>query len=314
MARPTLEPCYDAPAVKRLCACAFILAAVAAGCSRDRWPAPPAVDAGAYRQEYDAWLQGERAYVSAVLSVIGIWPLNEGDTSFGADPTLSIVLPAAQLPPIAGTFRRAGTSVTIIPAAKSDLRWTDRSRVEGERPVKSVVAGRLRLDVTDVGDDRRWVQATDTTHPAMTAPPALPSYPVDDHWRVMARFDAFKPPKRVRVPDVRGGSMEFTAVGQLVFRLDGEERRLTAMGVQDNPRFAVWFKDRTNGLTTYGGYRVVRPLVVPDGQWTVLDFNFAYNPPCAYSTFTTCPLSPPENRLPVAIEAGLKELPSAKGY
>jgi uncharacterized protein len=80
------------------------------------------------------------------------------------------------------------------------------------------------------------------------------------------------------------------------------------------PRLSVWFKDQTNGSTTYRGYRTVRPEVVNDGEWTVIDFNFAGNPPCAYSNFTTCPLPPPENQLPVAIEAGLKQLPSAAGY
>jgi uncharacterized protein (DUF1684 family) len=91
-------------------------------------------------------------------------------------------------------------------------------------------------------------------------------------------------------------------------------RRLTAVGVDDDQRLVVWFKDRTNGLTTLRWLPVLRPQVVKDGEWTVLDFNFTYNPPCAYSTFTTCPLPPPENRLPVAIEAGLKQLPSVEGY
>jgi hypothetical protein len=53
---------------------------------------------------------------------------------------------------------------------------------------------------------------------------------------------------------------------------------------------------------------------VNGGEWTVLDFNFAFNPPCAYSRYTLCPLPPPENKLPVGIEAGLKRLPSALGY
>ena len=114
--------------------------------------------------------------------------------------------------------------------------------------------------------------------------------------------------------------MEVRALGQLVFRLKGEEFRLTAIG----PRLAVWFKDPTNGSTTYRGYRTVRPTlgaaavdsegIVEDGEWVVLDFNFSYNPPCAYSNFTTCPLPPPENRLPVAIEAGLKKLPAVECY
>ena len=114
--------------------------------------------------------------------------------------------------------------------------------------------------------------------------------------------------------------MELTAFGQLVFRLQGEELRLTAIG----KRLAVLFKDPTNGSTTYRGYRMVTPKlgtaavdaddVVEDGERVVLDFNFSFNPPCAYSSFTTCPLPPPENRLPVAIEAGLKQLPSVEGY
>jgi uncharacterized protein (DUF1684 family) len=300
-------------AMQRLWASIFVLAALATGCSRERWPSPPAVDPGAYQKEHDAWLEGERAYLSEVLPVIGIWPLDEGATAFGSDRSLSIVLPAAQVPALAGTFRRAGDSVTVIPAADFDLRTADGSRLDGERQVTSVLAGPLRLDVAAVGDDRRWVAATDTTHPAVTAPPPIPSYPVDDQWRVLARFDAFEPPKRVRVADVRGGSMEAIAAGELVFPLGGEERRLTAMRTKSG-HFAVWFKDRTNGSTTYGGYRVVRPQAVEDGGWTIIDFNFAYNPPCAYSIFTTCPLSPPENRLPVAVEAGLKQLPSVKGY
>ena len=89
---------------------------------------------------------------------------------------------------------------------------------------------------------------------------------------------------------------------------------MTAIGTDGKRLLNVWFKDRTNGSTTYRGYRAVRPQVVEDGEWTVIDFNFASNPPCAYSNFTTCPLPPPENRLPVAIEAGLKQLPSVEGY
>jgi uncharacterized protein (DUF1684 family) len=300
--------------MRRMWALAFVLAAVATGCGREQWPSPPPVDRATYQEEHEAWLAGERAYLSEVLPVTGIWPLGDGETSFGADPALPISLAVADVPPFAGTFRRVGDTVTVTPAADFALRLENGSRVDGETPMQSVLAGPFRLEVTNVGDDRRWVMAYDTTHPAITTPPELPSYPLDEQWRVAARLDTFDSPKRLRVPDVRGGFMEFTAIGELVFRVNGEELRLTAIGVEGDKRLAVWFKDRTNGLTTYGGYRVLRPQVVKDGEWTVLDFNFTYNPPCAYSTFTTCPLPPPENRLPVAIEAGLKQLPSVEGY
>ena len=297
-----------------------VLGIVAMACGRGRWPSPPPVNSATYQQQHEAWLADQRKYLSEVLPVTGIWPIADGESGFGSDPSLPIPLPAAGVAPLAGTVRRTGDTVTIIPAGDSVLRRRDGSRIQGETEAASVLVGPYRLDLTDVGDERRWVTVIDTAHPAITAPPPLPSYPLDSKWRVAARFARFESPRRMEVPDVRGGTMKIAAPGQLVFRLDGEEFRLTAIG----PRLDVWFNDATNGTTTYRGYRRVLPMLddaaldadgtVLDSEWVVLDFNFADNPPCAYSKFTTCPLPPPGNRLPVAIEAGLKMLPSVEGY
>ena len=73
-------------------------------------------------------------------------------------------------------------------------------------------------------------------------------------------------------------------------------------------------RDSTSGRTTYGGYRYVWPAVVADGKWTVLDFNKLANPPCAFSSYTTCPLPPRENRVALAIEAGEKSYADSKGF
>jgi uncharacterized protein (DUF1684 family) len=289
-----------------------MLVGVAAGCARERWPAPPPVDAVNYQKGHDAWRAEHRAGLSQVLPIVGIWPLAEGDTAFGADRSLPIALPT-HVPARAGTFRRAGATINVIPDAKAPLRLDDGTVLKEARELQTVLAGPFRLEVTDVGDDRRWVTAFDTSHPAVANPPAIETYPLDQRWRVVARFDPFDRPKPVRVPDVRGGTKEYTAVGHVVFRLNGEELRLTAFGDKEWDDLFVMFKDPTNQSTTYRGYRYVTPKLAKDG-WTVLDFNFATNPPCAYSQFTTCPLPPPENRLPVAVEAGLKRLPDVDGY
>jgi uncharacterized protein (DUF1684 family) len=296
------------------CSSAILAVAILAGCARDRWPEPPPVDAAEYQKQHESWQAEERAGLSQVLPISGIWPLADGDTLFGAERTLPIVLPAAHFTARAGTFRRAGDAVTVIPATPSSLTLDDGTTLDTPKDVDAVNGGPIRLQVVDAGDDRRWAMAVDTAHPAIANPPAIESYPLDPRWRVAARFDAFDRPKPVRVPDVRGGFMEFTAIGELRFRFDNQEMRLTAFGDGESPEFFVMFKDPTNQSTTYNGYRIVAPPVVKDGDWTVLDFNFAVNPPCAYSKYTTCPLPPPENRLPVAIEAGLKRLPGANGY
>ena len=263
------------------------------GCARDSWPDPPAVDQAAYQKEYESWREDQRQGLAQVLPIVGIWTVREGETPFGSDKALPIVLPEAHFAPRAGVVRRTGSDVAIVPEPTS---------------------GPVRLFVTQAGDDRRWLMAVDESHPAVRNPPMLDAYPLDSRWRVAARFDAFEKPKHVRVPDVRGGEMEFTATGRIVFRIDGQEMALTAFAEPDSPELFVMFKDPTNQSTTFRGYRILSPKAVKDDEWTVLDFNFAMNPPCAYSKYTTCPLPPPENKLPVAIEAGLKRLPSAQGY
>ncbi len=128
-----------------------------------------------------------------------------------------------------------------------------------------------------------------------------------------ARFDAFEQPKVMQIADVRGGSMEYPAVGRLTFRIGEQEQQLTAFQFPDSKEFFVLFKDATNATTTYG-FRMIGAPVVGSGEWTVIDFNVARNPPCAYSPFTTCPLPPAENRLAVAIEAGEKRFPTGRGF
>jgi uncharacterized protein (DUF1684 family) len=291
-----------------------LLACAVAACSRDEWPAPPAVDAAQYQKDHQTWRDEQRAGLSSVLPITGIWSLAEGDTAFGADPALPIALPAPHFSGRAGTFQRTGATVTVVPAPKSELRLDDGATLDAPKAVEAVMGGPIRLQVIDGGDGRVWAMAMDTTHPAIAAPPALETFPLDARWRVSARFDAFDRPRPVRVPDVRGGFMDFTALGELVFNLDGQEMTLTAFGEDGSPDLFVMFRDPTNQSSTYAGYRIISPKAVKDGAWTVLDFNFASNPPCAYSRFTTCPLPPPENRLTVAVEAGLKRLPSAQGY
>jgi uncharacterized protein (DUF1684 family) len=114
------------------------------------------------------------------------------------------------------------------------------------------------------------------------------------------------------VGDVRGGTQFFVSPGQLVFRVSGHELRLTALTEPEGRNFLLMFKDETNLSTTYSGYRILLARSVEDGQWTVLDFNLASNPPCAYSPYTLCPLPPAENRLAIGVTAGEKRFAGRK--
>jgi len=285
-----------------------------AACSRNAWPQPPAVDAATYQKQYAEW-HDEQQHIGDILAIVGIWPIPEGETPFGSDTSLPIVLPASASPDRGGVFQRSGDAITVVPAPRSSVRLSDGTAVTA--PTKyadGMTVGSVVLAMEALPDGRHFVTGIDQAHPAMKQPPTVEAFPPDQRWRVSARFDAFDKPRPVKVADVRGGTVDFTAAGQLVFRLADREWRLTAFDSGPSEPFFVMFKDRTNGTATYGGYRILTPNQVKNGEFTVLDFNMASNPPCAYSPFTTCPLPPPENRLDIAIEAGLKRLPNVQGY
>ena len=291
----------------------MVLVCLGVGCTRPQWPEPPAVDQAAYQRQYQSWLGEQQDTARESSIIVGIWSLPEGETAFGSDRTLPIVLPAS-VPARAGTFRRTGEKLTVSPAPGVQLLGDDGNAiaVSSEVPYEMSL-GTLRLSVIPMPDGRQFVSASDNAHPLLKDFPKVQTYPVDQRWRVSARFDAFAEPKTMQIDDVRGGRVEFPAVGRLTFRIDGREQQLTAFHFPDSPEFFVLFKDATNASTTYG-FRMIGAPVVHNSEWTVIDFNVARNPPCAYSQYTTCPLPPPENKLAVAIEAGEKRFPTGRGF
>jgi uncharacterized protein len=292
-----------------------LLAVGCAACGRT-WPEPPPVDAAKYQADYRTWREERQENLLFAVRIVGIWPLENGDNPFGSDDSLPIVLPASVFPPRAGLFRRTGDKVEVVPAPGVPLKHADAVLTKPSE-VDEVALGSVNMQIFSMGEgpaERRFVTASDDKHPALEHLAPIETFPVDSRWRVAARFDAYQAPRSVRIADVRGGATEMMASGDLVFRVNDQEQRLMAIASPESNEFFVMFKDPTNQSTTYGGYRMLHPPAVGNGQWTVLDFNVASNPPCAYSPYTTCPLPPPKNRLQVAIEAGEKRHPTVRGF
>jgi uncharacterized protein (DUF1684 family) len=289
---------------------------VASACTGDKWPDPPPVDQVKYRHEYAELTKEQQETAAYALSLVGAWQLPDGDTPFGSDPGLPIVLPAKATAPRAGVFRRSGDSVTVIPERGVRLTREDGTVITTSARLDEgppLVLGSVHLEFFSVPPSMMFLDGRDTDAPALQNV-HVDAFPIDPRWRVAARFDAYDSPKTVKIATTRGTVNDTTAAGQLVFRLNGQEFRLTALDEPGSNQFFVMFKDDTNGSTTFSGYRMLSPKAVASGEWTVLDFNLARNPPCAYSKFTMCPLPPKENRLAVAVEAGVKRDPTARGY
>jgi uncharacterized protein (DUF1684 family) len=132
----------------------------------------------------------------------------------------------------------------------------------------------------------------------------IENFPIDVGWRYDARFEPHPPGKTIEIANVIGQLDAMPNPGAVVFERDGQTFRLEAVDDGDGTLFLI-FADRTNGKQTYGAGRFLYADAPVEGR-TVVDFNRAYNPPCAFNAYSTCPLPPPENRLDLAVTAGEK--------
>lgn len=141
--------------------------------------------------------------------------------------------------------------------------------------------------------------------PSRTGFAGLDYWPADPAWRVQARFVPHPPGTTIAIASIIGSVDQVSNPGALEFERGGKAYRIEALDEGEGTLFLV-FADRTNGHGSYGAGRFI-DAPKPDAQGRVaIDFNQAYNPPCAFTAFATCPLPPPENRLDLAIEAGEK--------
>lgn len=142
----------------------------------------------------------------------------------------------------------------------------------------------------------------------------LEYFDFDPAWQIEAEWEALSPPVRMEVPNVSGDLKIVEVSHQAVFEVAGQTVTLLPMSVSDKEVFFV-FRDRTSGKESYGAGRFLKsapPIIDETAGSTVnrkirLNFNCAYNPPCAFTPFATCPLPPPENWLPFSVTAGEKK-------
>ncbi len=241
------------------------------------------------------------------LTLAGLYWLEKEESTCGSDPGSDVVLPAPA-PARAGVLRQTaeGLELTLEPGVAATVDGTPVRRVllatdaTGEPTI--VELGTVSFYLID-RDGRVGARVKDREHPNRRDFRGLDHYPIDPRWRLEARFKPYDPPKTVPVPTVLGTISEQPSPGAVVFRVAARDHRLDALPGGDGELFLV-FGDKTNGKQTYGGGRFVYAAVPDADGVVVLDFNQAYNPPCAFTPFATCPLPPLQNKLGLAIRAG----------
>ncbi len=245
------------------------------------------------------------------LTVVGLHWLADGVNRVGGNRGMEVALSGSDIPGLAATLELTedGTviarsavegAVTINgqPLAEAALS-TD---AHGEPDILRI--GGLTLYVIERGD-RLAVRVKDPDSEARLQFAGIESFPIDPSFRVSAVLEPYESPREVSIPTVTGTPTTMLAPGLLHFELGDEHLELEPyVGSLEDDSYFMIFRDRTSGDTTYGGGRFLTVEAVGDDGTTVIDFNYAYNPPCAFTAFATCPLPPPQNSLRVPITAG----------
>jgi uncharacterized protein (DUF1684 family) len=288
-----------------------VLFASAAVASAQSTSAPPAT-VEAWRQQYDEGLRAEYGW----LSVAGLTFLPAGTYTVGSAPDSDVLLPAGHAPLKVGTLVVAADTTTFSLAPGVDA-WLNGQPLTGDVTLKKVQPGengqpgtpadRVRVGKVEFhlheSGSRLALRVRDPESPIRTGFQGPRWFPVSDGARVIATLKPFAEPKIVDVRNILGDNEPYRAPGQLEFPWDGRKIRVLAF-TSTKGRLQLIFRDASVGRETYGTrYAYAEPT--GDGRY-VIDFNKAYNPPCAYNPYTTCPTPPSQNVLKVAIRAGEK--------
>ncbi len=294
--------------------------ALLAACSPDAAPPPELpVDIAAYRTELTAWTAWRDSMVQSAagpLAQTGLCHVDETalPIAMGSDSASGCVLSGSHAAAIAGHLVARGDTLTFEPsgafawggtpeaAAVGMLAIRDRPEIYGAQGWLGPVRFTSRWS-----DGQVTVWIVDTLAEARQRFAGIERWPVDTAWRFPAQFTASQGEWR-RVPTVRGFELPREVAGRVTIDFRGEQRELVALTKGRNATdMLVVIRDATSGDGSYPAGRFV-DVPLPDSLGrTVVDFNRARNPDCAFTDASPCPLPPPENRFTVAITAGEKE-------
>ncbi len=246
------------------------------------------------------------------LTLIGLYWLQEGDNSFGSDPSNTVLFPETSMPAQGGIISLSDSAVTI--SVNDGVGVTDSGAVVTTMEMLADVTGTptiLSLGTLTFYVIKRnegyGIRIKDSASEALANFTGLDYFPISEQWRIEATF---KPNPggalAMTIPSFQGPDQIMESPSVLEFTIEAENYRLNVFAEAGDEEYFIIFADATNGPETYGGGRFLYIPVADENGAVDLDFNLAYSPPCVFTPFATCPLPPMENRLPFRVEAGEK--------
>ncbi|MFC2094002.1 DUF1684 domain-containing protein [Bacteroidota bacterium] len=286
----------------------FILILAASGCS-EKDPEPKGTPE--YIAEIEQWHQKRIERLkdkNSWLTLVGLHWLNEGDNIFGSDKSSDIVFPE-NAPQNIGNINLKDSIITLT--VNKEVNVTNEGnrikeiKLEHDQTGNPTVldVGSLRWYIIKRGE-RYGIRLRDTEASLLKEFKGINIYPINEDWRIEATFKPYDPPKPILIPNILGTIEEDKSPGALSFTKDGKSYNLDA--IKSRSGFFIIFADETSGKETYGAGRFLYTDKPDSNSKVILDFNIAYNPPCVFTKYATCPLPPKQNHLHLEITAGEK--------
>jgi uncharacterized protein (DUF1684 family) len=274
--------------------------------------AEDAAVAQSHEEQIKDWRQArdERlASDSGWMTLVGLEWLQEGENRVGSGASSTVKIPGG--PALWGTIHVDGDELRFVPAPDSGVSVNGETATEvmlvadiaGEPTLIS--SGNLSFYV--IFRESYALRIKDSLAPALQEFTGVKTYDFQPDWRYNARFVPAQEGQTIEIANVLGHFSLSPVYGVVEFERDGVDYRLLALGDEDSESLWFLFADRTSGRETYGAGRFLYSDGMPENGRLLVDFNKAYNPPCAFNEYSTCPLPPQQNRLDLAVTAGEKD-------
>jgi len=273
----------------------------------------------AYKQSIEKWHRNRIADLKTPngwLNLEGLFWLHKGSNSFGASAGKDCRYEGADnknnyFPSYLGDFIYQGDSVIWVSAnsdsVKIDGEWVkakEQKTVFAKNQNAAMMSYRSFVWNIIQREDKVGIRFRNLKASTLLHFKDIDRFAVNEKWKIKAILN---PPvqSQLMIMNVLGQNTATKNAGKLFFQIEGKEYSLDVID-EGGPQYFITFADATSGKTTYGAGRFIE-LPKPDAKGnTEIDFNKAYNPPCAFTAFATCPLPPVQNRLPIAVTSGEK--------
>ncbi len=264
-----------------------------------------------YQQEIEQWhkeriesLKGENGF----LNIVGLQGLKVGANSFGSLPENEVSFTLSDFPERLGIFTLENDDV-YFEALEEDILFkeepfTGKVKVleKGNSESAYFKSGNYFWNVIK-RHSFYGIRIRENDSKQVNDFPGIERYPVDLVWRLKAKFQVYQPAKKVSIPNIFGESNLQDSPGYVEFMV-GEKKYSLDVLEGDSEKYFIIFSDLTSGIETYGGGRYLYVNKPDQTGDLIIDFNQSYNPPCVYTPFATCPLTPKQNVLEIEIKAG----------